>query len=141
MNFKSSLLLLCSSLYIKLSSILHAHLVIALKINIMLRKRRVIDRKLTVTAELKACLLLCPKIHTNVINLSLIKCFSAALAFPIKSTKDIPYFHNPAQKREAVIQTLVIEIAEQGAPDPLLLLHDKDDFDKISEDVTEVKKC
>lgn len=44
------------------------------------------------------------------------------------------------KKREAVIQSLVIEIAEQGASDPLLLLHDKDDFDKISEDVAEVKK-
>lgn len=112
----------------------------------MLRKCTVIDRKLTVTAELKVCLLLCPKIHTDVINpyvinLSPIKWFSAALAFPIKSTKNIPYFHNPAQKREAVIQTLVIEIAEQGASDPLSLLHDKDDFDKISEDATEVKKC
>lgn len=73
-------------------------------------------------------------------NLSPIKCFSAALDFPVKSPKDIPYFLNPAQKREAVIQTLEIEIAEQGASDPLLVLHDKDDFDKTTEGVTEVKK-
>lgn len=33
-----------------------------------------------------------------------------------------------------------MDTAEQGASDPLLLLHDKNDFEKISEDVTEVKK-
>lgn len=139
--------MLCSLLYIKLSSILHAHLVIVLKINMMLRKCIVIDRKQTVTAELKACLLCVlksiqiPTAESYAIHLSPIKCFSAALVFPIKSTKDVPYLSDPVQKREAVIQTLVIEIAEQGASDPFLLFHDKNDFDKISEDVTEAKKC
>lgn len=45
------------------------------------------------------------------------------------------------KKKEAVIQSLVIEIAEQEASDPLKLLHDKNYFEKISEDVAEVKKC
>lgn len=103
MNFKSSLPVLCSLLYIKLSSVLHAHLVIVLKINRMLRKCIVIDRKQTVTAELKACLLCVlkyiqiPTAESYVIHLSPIKLFSAALAFPVKSTKDVPYLPGPSQ--------------------------------------------
>lgn len=49
--------MLCSLQYIKLSSILHPHLVVVLKINMMLGKCIVVDRKQTVTAELKACFL------------------------------------------------------------------------------------
>lgn len=61
-----------------------------------------------------------------------------SFSFFVKSNKGAPSLPDSLQKIRLPFTPPVFEITEQGAPDPLMLLHDKNYFEKISERVAEV---